>query len=451
MAIISRFPGGSGSSGGSYPYNVSLFSASALDDSITLTWTDPADSAWTGTMIRRKAEGYPTSETDGVLVVNSTTQNQYASVGFVDDDLADGTTYYYQAFPYSDDGYCNNEENRVSATPTYIYPSALTAFSITSGNAQATLNFTLPANASGVKMVYKTGSYPTSQTDGTVIADASSGGTISSYTVGSLVNATTYYFRAFPFNSYGRYNSATTGNQASVTPQAYPVAKDTLENTSWADIAFVAGDGKAAEFWSVGDTKTITFGSAVLGSTSIVVKIMGFKYDDLADGSGKAKISFGMANCFATTQIMNSTNTNGGGGWASCELRTTIINTLLPKFITAIGANIIKPVTKHTSAGYKSPTINTSTDSLWLLSEYEVFGATTYSAAGEKPTDKSICYPIFTSAASRIKNVGSSAANWWERSPNVSNTTSFCTVNSSGSASHAYASNSNGVALGFCV
>ena len=115
----------------------------------------------------------------------------------MDDDLADGTTYYYQAFPYSDDGYCNNEENRVSATPTYIYPSALTAFSITSGNAQATLNFTLPANAVGVKMVYKTESYPTSQTDGTIIADASSGGTVSSYTVGGLTNDVTYYFRAF--------------------------------------------------------------------------------------------------------------------------------------------------------------------------------------------------------------------------------------------------------------
>lgn len=445
MAIISRFPGGGGSSG-SYPYNVASFSASALDDSITLTWTDPDDSAWTGTMIRRKAEGYPTSETDGALVVNSTTRNQYSSAGFVDDNLEDGITYYYQAFPYSDEGYCNNEENRVSATPTYIYPSALTAFSITRGNAQATLNFTLPANASGVKMVYKTGSYPTSQTDGTVIADASSGGTVSSYTVGGLTDVT-YYFRAFPFNSYGRYNSATTGNQATVAPLPAP---DTLQNMSWADINAIAAAGQAAAYWSVGDTKTITFESAVLGSTSIVVKIMGFEYDDLADGSGKAKISFGMADCFATTQKMNSSNTNAGG-WTSCALRTTIINTILPAFITAIGANIIKPVTKRTSAGSKTTAINTSTDSLWLLSEYEVFGATTHSVAGEKPADKSICYPIFTSAASRIKNVGSSAAYWLERSPYASNSTDFCGVNSSGSASYASAGSSKWVALGFCV
>ena len=448
MAIISRFPGGGGSSG-NYPYNVASFSASALDDSVTLTWTDPTDSAWKGTMIRRKTGGYPTSETDGVLVVNSTTQNQYESVGFVDDDLADGTTYYYQAFPYSDDGYCNNEENRVSATPTYIYPSALTAFSITRGDAQATLNFTLPANASGVKMVYKTKSYPTSQTDGTVITDASSGGTVSSYTVGSLTNDVTYYFRAFPFNSYGRYNSATTGNQATVTPQALP-AQDTLENMSWADINTVAAAGQAAEYWSVGDTKTITFESAVLGSTSIVVEIMGFEYDDLADESGKAPITFGMVDCFTTTQQMNSSDTNAEG-WGSCALRTTLINTVLPELEDVIGTDVIKPVSKRTSAGSQSTTINTTTDSVWLLSEYEIFGATTNSVAGEKPTDKSICYPAFTDAASRIKKTGASAAYWWGRSPRASDSTSFCAVSSSGTANYGYASGSNGVAVGFCI
>lgn len=449
MGIISRFPGGSGSSGGSYPYNVSLFSASALDDSVTLTWTDPGDNAWAGTMIRRKTGSYPTSETDGMLVVNSTTRNQYASAAFVDDGLEDGVTYYYQAFPYSADGYCNNEENRVSATPTYIYPSALAAFAVTRGNAQATLNFTLPANAVGVKMVYKTGSYPISQTDGTVIADVSSGGTISSYTVGSLVNDTTYYFRAFPFNAYGRYNTAATGNEATVTPQALP-APDTLQNMSWADIAAVAAAGQASTYWQVGDTKTITFGSALLGSTTITVKILAFGYDDLADGSGKAPISFGMVDCFTTTQAMNSSNTNAGG-WESCALRTTIINTLLPAFITAIGADIIKPVSKHTSAGSQSTTINTSTDSLWLFSEYEIFGATTYSVAGEKPTDKSICYPAFTDATSRIKKVNGSATSWWERSPDASNSTRFCNVGSTGTAYRANASNSLGVAVGFCI
>ena len=41
------------------------------------------------------------------------------------------------------------------------------------------------------------------------------------------------------------------------------------------------------------------------------------------------------------------------------------------------------------------------------------------------------------------------ASNWWERSPNGSNTNNFCNVNSNGNANNNNASNSNGVAFGF--
>lgn len=43
-----------------------------------------------------------------------------------------------------------------------------------------------------------------------------------------------------------------------------------------------------------------------------------------------------------------------------------------------------------------------------------------------------------------------SATNWWERSPNGSNSKRFCNVNSNGNANNNNASNSNGVAFGFC-
>ena len=439
MAIISRFPGGGGSSGssGSYPYNVASFSASDLDDSVTLTWTDPTDSSWKGTMIRRKTGSYPTNETDGALVVNSTTKNQYASVGFVDDDLADGTTYYYQAFPYSDDGYCNNEANRLAVTVTYIYPSALASFSITGGNAQATPVFTLPADAVSVDLVYKTSSYPSSITDGTVIQNATSG-----VAVTSLTNDVTYYFRAFPKNTYGRYNTATTGNQASVTPQALP-AKDTLQNTSWANIALVAAAGKASEYWAVGDQKTVALASTVLGSTSIVVEILGFNHDNLTTDD-KAAITFGMVDCFKTTQAMNSTDTNKDG-WGSCALRTTIRGTVydgLPADLKAV----IKEVNKLTSAGSQSSTINTTADTLFLFSEIEIFGSTTYSFSGEGEQ-----YSRFDTKASRIKKVDGSASYWWERSPYSSGSAYFCRVDSSGTANIGTASGAYGVALGFCV
>ena len=437
QAIIVR-RGGKGSAP-SYPYNVSGLSYTNTDASVTVKWTDPADSAWSGTLVLAKQGGYPSGPTDSsaITIVDSKVKNQYSSTGFTKTNLAAGA-WYFQAYPYDGDGaVSNNVANRLAVTVTYIYPSALASFSITGGNAQATPVFTLPADAVSVDLVYKTGSYPSSVTDGTVIQNATSG-----VAVTSLTNDVTYYFRAFPKNTYGRYNTATTGNQASVTPQALP-AKDTLQNTSWANIALVAAAGKASEYWAVGDQKTVALASTVLGSTSIVVEILGFNHDNLTAG-GKAAITFGTVDCFTTAQAMNGTNTNAGG-WGSCALRTTIRGTVyngLPADLKAV----IKEVNKLTSAGSQSSTINTTADTLFLFSEIEIFGSTTYSFSGE-----GVQYSRFATAASRIKNVGGSASSWWERSPRSGSSTSFCAVNSSGTASFDSASGTYGVALGFCV
>ena len=42
-----------------------------------------------------------------------------------------------------------------------------------------------------------------------------------------------------------------------------------------------------------------------------------------------------------------------------------------------------------------------------------------------------------------------STMNWWERSPNASNSTNFCNVNNNGNANNNNANNSNGVAPDF--
>lgn len=109
--------------------NVTNLSAKAGDQSVTLTFGDPDDiyvgnilvAQWVGTKIIRKAGGYPTNESDGVLVVNITVRNQYATTGFVDTGLENGVTYYYQAFPIATSGAVNtNVVNRISATPLSV-------------------------------------------------------------------------------------------------------------------------------------------------------------------------------------------------------------------------------------------------------------------------------------------------------------------------------------------
>jgi len=215
--------------------------------------------------------------------------------------------------------------------------------------------------------------------------------------------------------------------------------KDTLENTSWTDIATVSVAGMAADYWEVGDQKTIS-----IGSETYAVEIVGFGHDDLVDGSGKAGITFGLVDCLNTTYQMNSTNTNAGG-WGGCALRGTLQTTIFGQLPEDL-QSVIQPVKKLASAGNQSTTINSYDDTLFLFSEQEIFGAKNNSTGGEGTQ-----YARFAVTESRAKKANGSTTYWWERSPNASNSTTFCIVNLSGAAGYGTANNSYGVAFGFCV
>ena len=96
--------------------------------------------------------------------------------------------------------------------------------------------------------------------------------------------------------------------------------------------------------------------------------------------------------------------------------------------------------------GGASSTIETVSDKLFLLSEVEIFGSTSYSAAGEGTQ-----YDYYKAGNSKVKKRNGSAASWWERSPYASNSTYFCLVSSNGSADYYDASIASGVAFGFCL
>ena len=104
----------------------SSFAASAGNAKVTLTWTDPPDktsqpsgqtiATWSYTRIVRKTGSQPAGPHDGELVVSSSVRDQYATSGFVDTGLVNGTLYYYAAFAYNTDGVAS-EGAFVNATP----------------------------------------------------------------------------------------------------------------------------------------------------------------------------------------------------------------------------------------------------------------------------------------------------------------------------------------------
>ena len=213
-----------------------------------------------------------------------------------------------------------------------------------------------------------------------------------------------------------------------------------LANNTWAQIAKASAAGKASSLWKVGDEKDIT----VSGETLTLV-IMGFNHDDLESG-GKAGITFGLKNLMATTRAMNSSNTNSGGftGSAMYSWLTGTLLTSLPSDLQTV----LKSVKKKTSAGSQSSTINTNTMKLFLFSEIEIFGSTTYSVSGEGSQ-----YEYFktNSKIKYLSNGSGSALWWWERSPYAGASYTFCGVNSGGNASLNSANGASGVCFGFCV
>lgn len=221
------------------------------------------------------------------------------------------------------------------------------------------------------------------------------------------------------------------------------VAMASLASLDWDVVASCAKKGVAKYLWNIGDRKTLT----VDGVTYTAV-IIGFDHDNVANagsyGRSKAGITWQLLDCLNTTYPMNSSKTNNGG-WTSCAMRTSTMATLLGKLPTALKNNIV-PVTKLTSAGNQSTQINSTTDSLFLLSEIEIFGATQYSKAGE-----GVQYEYYAAGNPTVKKVNGSAYIWWERSPHGSDAAVFCCVDSGGGANYFGASNSCGVAFGFCV
>lgn len=205
-------------------------------------------------------------------------------------------------------------------------------------------------------------------------------------------------------------------------------------NNSWATIIKACQEKQVPNTWNVGDSCNMT-----INNKTYAIDIIGKNHDDYADGSGKAPLTFQMHTCYATEYKMNNSGSNTGG-WADCLLRTTggfkIIKSKMPAEVVAA----LKAVTKKTTAGGASSAIDTTEDTLFLLSEIEVQGTRTHSYAGEGTQ-----YAYYQTAANRKKNRA-----WYLRSPRISSTTCFCRTGWSGEADWSVASEVDGIAAAWC-
>lgn len=228
--------------------------------------------------------------------------------------------------------------------------------------------------------------------------------------------------------------TAPASKQCSVTVS---LLKDNFADNEWSEIIAACQSGNVPASWVVGNYKNMT-----INGKAYRIDIIGKNHDTYAAG-GTAPLTFQMHDCYDETKQMNSSNTNSGG-WQNSAMRTTHLPAILNMMPAEVKA-AIRDVQKKSSAGNQSSSIQTTNDKLFLLSEIEIFGSTTYSFAGEGKQ-----YDYYKAGNSKVKNLSGSADIWWERSPYSSDSTYFCRVNSNGSASANNASRSYGVAFGFC-
>lgn len=268
------------------------------------------------------------------------------------------------------------------------------------------------------------------------------------------------------------------------THEAPVMVDPVLNNNSWETISKVSQMGLAAQYWAVGDTKTITIngkvGNTTFSNLSVDAFILGFNHNSSREGANRihfkiGKISgvhialcdsnYGSSGSSASYFQMNASNTNSGGWNGSSMRKTRLGNSGTPtsppsgSLLAALPADlraVMKAVTKYsdnTGGGSNTASYVTSTtDYLFLLSEFEYHGARTYANSAEKNYQAQ--YDYYKAGNSKIHykhNATGTAALAWCRSVYSDSSNRFCLVSTDGSATSGSAYYSRGVAPGFCV
>lgn len=284
----------------------------------------------------------------------------------------------------------------------------------------------------------------------------------------------------------------------------------TLNSNTWAKISEISAEGKAANYWAVGDCKAVhlsgTMGTQALDET-LYVYILGFDHNSDVEGKG---VQFGGFKTSAGSSGINvclidanysSSKTDGTktfnmnhwgnynhGGWGRCDMRYDILgstdvapqtygtsaasgeigydattacatnpveNTLMSCLPADLRA-VMKPIVKYTdNVGGGTDTAENVTaliDYLPLLAEFEIFGTRSYANSTEQTYQQQYAYFKAGNTKKKYRHSATgSTAFWWERSPSYHTASYFCRVYTGGSANCYIATYSYGVAPAFLI
>ena len=284
-----------------------------------------------------------------------------------------------------------------------------------------------------------------------------------------------------------------------------PPVGTALNDMTWEEVRAISDAGLAADYFAVGDTKTIIINGTVNGYTfsnlSIDAFIIGIDHNSAIEGTNRIHFQIGKINgtdvCLVdngyslAANIVDSTgaaafymidpelsaDVENTGGWKSCYGRSTVLGSdsapTSPRASTLLAAlpsdlrAVMKSVTKYTDNKGDVDTYGTAscvtatTDYLPLLCEYELYGVRSDDTAnamqlklGANPYEANYTkqYDYYAAGNSRLKRkhtVTTRVTYWWLRSPQGK--IYFTVVNTDGTSTLSSNSNRQGLAPAFAV
>lgn len=210
---------------------------------------------------------------------------------------------------------------------------------------------------------------------------------------------------------------------------------------SWEEIIAAGEDGTYIDKYQIGDTKELDLGEEGV----IEMELVAFDADELADGSGKAHMTWIAKDLLNTEHFMNEEYTYEGG-WPASDMRAWLRDSILPLFPETVRSNI-REVKKYSYSYSDNGTISSS-DTIWIPSGREMFGAD--NAFEDEGPEYLTAFPDDASRQKRHIGV-SEPSRWWLRSASYDIGDDSIYVSIDGFSWFSHLANSvTGVVVGFC-
>lgn len=169
-----------------------------------------------------------------------------------------------------------------------------------------------------------------------------------------------------------------------------------------------------------------TWSVKLTNDDTMTYRIIGINHDDLADGSGKAGLTF-LTTSTGIRSRMNATDTNVGG-WEKSELRAKMNSGEIWNLMPSDFQSKVKPVRKLTNnvgggKANKNAAVTATTDRLFLLSYSEIVPKSYLASDYPWTSNEGTQYEAFRGKVTENHNVKNPDAfsaiaigpSWWER------------------------------------